>query len=226
MFKVTRLFWTTRTSNNPGQTCMRRPWVLKYEKLSFSQMSPPHTMPFVWKALVAQCDPTLHYRGRTGKAANISQIQQKGQSVPQRLTRLVSPHALVSCNSCKVIISSIRFYPCILYSTISKNDAMLQSLYAKWKIQYVKPSPAAAQGDSGLSNAELALIIIGSLVALCLLLGLCFAIKTRCRCEPYITGERDVSPVKSLHKPPNLNDSAFNVLPDHCLSVTIINAAF
>ena len=94
---------------------------------------------------------------------------------------------------------------------------MLQSLYAKWKIQYAKPSPTAAQGDSGLSNAELALIIIGSLVALCLLLGLCFAIKTRCRYKTYITGERDVSPVKSLKKPPNLNDSAFNLLPDHFL---------
>ena len=65
--------------------------------------------------------------------------------------------------------------------TIAINEVQLETLYAKWKIQYVKPSPTPQSTGAGLSNAELALIILGSVVALLLLLGLCFAIKTRCR---------------------------------------------
>ncbi|XP_048580487.1 cadherin-23-like isoform X2 [Nematostella vectensis] len=64
--------------------------------------------------------------------------------------------------------------------TISKYSAQLETLYAKWKIKAVKV-PANDSGSSqALSNAELALIILGAVIGLALLIGLCFAIKTRC----------------------------------------------
>ncbi|XP_068723113.1 protocadherin Fat 4-like isoform X1 [Montipora capricornis] len=66
--------------------------------------------------------------------------------------------------------------------TIEKYTDHLNTLYARWKI--LGPVPSATHPpteDSSVGNAELALIILGSVVGLLLLLGLCFAIKTRCR---------------------------------------------
>lgn len=67
-------------------------------------------------------------------------------------------------------------------STIEKHADKLETLYARWKIRApISTTTEPPADDSGLGNAELALIILGSVVGLLLLLGLCFAIKTRCR---------------------------------------------
>ena len=68
------------------------------------------------------------------------------------------------------------------FRTIKKYADQLETLYARWKIRAPLPtSTLPPTKDSGLGNAELALIILGSVIGLLLLLGLCFAIKTRCR---------------------------------------------
>ena len=70
----------------------------------------------------------------------------------------------------------------LFFRTIEKYADQLDTLYARWKIQAPLPTPTEPPTvDSSLGNAELALIILGSVVGLLLLLGLCFAIKTRCR---------------------------------------------
>ena len=67
-------------------------------------------------------------------------------------------------------------------STIEKHTDQLETLYARWKIRApIASTTQRPTEDSGLGNAELALIILGSVVGLLLLLGLCFAVKTRCR---------------------------------------------
>lgn len=74
------------------------------------------------------------------------------------------------------------------FRTIEKYADQLDTLYARWKIQAPLPTPTEPPTvDSSLGNAELALIILGSVIGLLLLLGLCFAIKTRCR---YLSGAR------------------------------------
>lgn len=66
--------------------------------------------------------------------------------------------------------------------TIEKYADQLNTLYARWKIQAPYPSTTEPPSvDSGLGSAELALVILGCVVGILLLLGLCFAIKTRCR---------------------------------------------
>lgn len=71
----------------------------------------------------------------------------------------------------------------LFFSTIEKHADKLETLYARWKIRApISTTTEPPADDSGLGNAELALIILGSVVGLLLLLGLCFAIKTRCRC--------------------------------------------
>ncbi|XP_078366665.1 protocadherin Fat 4-like [Oculina patagonica] len=66
--------------------------------------------------------------------------------------------------------------------TIEKHADKLETLYARWKIRApISTTTEPPADDSGLGNAELALIILGSVVGLLLFLGLCFAIKTRCR---------------------------------------------
>lgn len=70
----------------------------------------------------------------------------------------------------------------LYFRTIEKHADKLDTLYAKWKIQAPLSTPTEPPTvESGLGNAELALIILGSVVGLLLVLGLCFAIKTRCR---------------------------------------------
>lgn len=70
----------------------------------------------------------------------------------------------------------------IYFRTIEKHADKLETLYARWKIRApISTTTEPPADDSGLGNAELALIILGSVVGLLLLLGLCFAIKTRCR---------------------------------------------
>ena len=67
-------------------------------------------------------------------------------------------------------------------SAIEKYADQLETLYARWKIKApVSSTKQALVDEGGLGNAELALIILASVVALLLLLGLCFTIKTRCR---------------------------------------------
>lgn len=67
-------------------------------------------------------------------------------------------------------------------STIEKHTDQLETLYARWKIRApIASTTQRPTEDSSLGNAELALIILGSVVGLLLLLGLCFAVKTRCR---------------------------------------------
>ncbi|XP_067054992.1 protocadherin Fat 4-like [Acropora muricata] len=66
--------------------------------------------------------------------------------------------------------------------TIEKYADQLNTLYARWKIQAPYPSTTEPPTvDSDLGSAELALVILGCVVGILLLLGLCFAIKTRCR---------------------------------------------
>lgn len=74
------------------------------------------------------------------------------------------------------------YFKLLYFRTIEKHADKLETLYARWKIR--APSSTTTEpptDDGGLGNAELALIILGSVVGLLLLLGLCFAIKTRCR---------------------------------------------
>ena len=57
-------------------------------------------------------------------------------------------------------------------------------MYAKWKIKAVTPRPTSAGETNTLSDAVLALIILGSLVLFFLIIILIYVIKTRCR---YVT---------------------------------------
>lgn len=56
-------------------------------------------------------------------------------------------------------------------------------MYAKWKIKAVTPKPTVDPNQGKLTDAELALIILGGIVALLLIIILCCVIRFCIRYE-------------------------------------------